>query len=92
MVTVKVKTVHKTTEVFETEKYLICSKKEMHPDILSVDVYAEGKKICHTERHFKWFYKKYLYKPLPEEPVAEPVVEEPVKKEPSKKRTKRGEK
>ena len=69
MVTVKVKTVHKTTEVFETETYLISSKKNMHPDILSVDVYSEGKKICHISRHFKWFYKKYLYKPLPEEPV-----------------------
>lgn len=69
MVTVKVKTVHKTTEVFETEKYLISNKKDMHPDILSVDVYSEGKKIYHISRHFKWFYKKYLYKPLPEEPV-----------------------
>lgn len=97
MVTVKVKTVHKATEVFITEKYLICSKKEMHPDILSVDVYAEGKKICHIARHFKWFYKKYFYKPLPtepatEEPVAEkvetPVVEE-VKKPTKKKTTKR---
>ena len=45
MITVKLKTVHKTTEVFETEKYLICSKKEMHPDILSVDVFTNGKKM-----------------------------------------------
>lgn len=66
MVTVKVKTVNKITEIFETEKYLICSKKEMHPDILSVDVFTNGKKICHTERHFKWFYEKFIYKPLPE--------------------------
>ena len=76
MFTVKVKTIHKTVEVFVTDKYLISSKKDMHPDILSVDVFSEGKKICHISRHFKWFYKKYLYKPLPEEPV---------KNEPSKK-------
>jgi len=69
MFTVKLKTVHKTVEVFVTDKYLISSKKDMHPDILSVDVFSEGKKICHISRHFKWFYKKYLYKPLPEEPV-----------------------
>ena len=61
MFTVKLKTVHKTMEVFVTDKYLISSKKDMHPDILSVDVYSEGKKICHISRHFKWFYKKYIY-------------------------------
>lgn len=76
MFTVKIKTVHKTVEVFVTDKYLISSKKDMHPDILSVDVYSEGKKICHISRHFKWFYKKYLYKPLPEEPVKSESSEE----------------
>lgn len=76
MFTVKLKTVHKTVEVFVTDKYLISSKKDMHPDILSVDVYSEGKKICHISRHFKLFYKKYLYKPLPEEPVKNEPSEE----------------
>lgn len=65
MITVKLKTIHKTTEVFETEKYIMCCTKEMHPDILSVDIYENGKKICHLKRYFQWFYKKFLYKPLP---------------------------
>lgn len=65
MIIVKIKTVQKTTEVFLTDKYLICERKNLHPDILSVDIYDTGKKICHLKRHFQWFYKKYLYKPLP---------------------------
>ena len=65
MITVRLKTIHKTTEVFTTEKYIVCCTKEMHPDILCVDVYENGKKICHLKRHFQWFYKKFLYKPLP---------------------------
>ncbi len=64
MVTVKIKTVKDTIEVFTTESYVIGKKKDLHPDLLAVDVYAGSKKVYHTQRHFQWFYKKFLYKPL----------------------------
>jgi len=64
MVTVKVKTVKNTVEVFNTESYIIVQKKDLHPDLLEVTVYAGSKCVMHIKRHFQWFYKKYLYKPL----------------------------
>lgn len=64
MVTVKVKTVHGTTEIFETEKYIISTIKDMHPDILEVSVYFGDKRIAHSKRHFQGIYKKFFYKPL----------------------------
>ena len=64
MVTVKVKTVKDTVEVFNTESYIIGPKKDLHPDLLDVKVYAGSKCVKHVKRHFQWFYKKFLYKPL----------------------------
>lgn len=64
MVTVKVKTVKNTIEVFNTESYTIGQKKDLHPDLLEVTVYAGSRKVYHMKRYFQWFYKKYLYKPL----------------------------
>ena len=63
----KVKTVHGTTEIFETEKYIISTVKDMHPDILEVSVYSGDKRIAHSKRHFQGVYKKFFYKPLREE-------------------------
>lgn len=63
MVTVKVKTIHDTTEVFNTNSYVIGKKKDLHPDLLDVRVYAGSRCVKHVRRHFQWFYKKYLYKP-----------------------------
>jgi hypothetical protein len=63
MVTVKVKTVKDTIEVFNTESYVIGKKKDLHPDLLTVDVYAGSRKVYHMRRYFQWFYKKFLYKP-----------------------------
>lgn len=67
MVTVKVKTIHNTIEIFNTESYVIGKKKDMHPDLLTIDVYAGSRKVFHTSRHFQWFYKKFLYKPVQQE-------------------------
>ena len=64
MVTVKVKTIKNTIEVFNTESYCIGEKKNLHPDLLTVDVYAGSRKVYHIRRHFQWFYKKFLYKPV----------------------------
>ena len=64
MVIVKVKTIHNTTEIFNTEAYTIGKKKDMHPDLLDVKVYAGSRMVYHIKRHFQWFYKKFLYKPV----------------------------
>lgn len=64
MVTVKVKTVKNTIEVFNTESYIIGEKKDLHPDLLDVKVYAGSRMVYHVRRHFQWFYKKFLYKPV----------------------------
>ena len=64
MVTVKVKTVRDTVEVFNTESYVISPKKDLHPDLLEVTVYAGSRKIYHMRRWFQKFYKKFLYKPI----------------------------
>lgn len=65
--TVKVKTVHGTVETFTTGQYILGSKKELHPDLLDVKVYAGSRLIAHQARHFHWFYKKFLYKPVQQE-------------------------
>ena len=64
MVTVKVKTVKDTIEVFTTESYAVGPKKDMHPDLLDVKVYIGNKWVKHVKRHFQKFYKKFLYKPV----------------------------
>ena len=64
MVTVKVKTVKNTIEVFSTESYIIGAKKDLHPNLLDVKVYAGSRMVCHIKRHFQWFYKKFLYRPI----------------------------
>lgn len=64
MVIVKVKTVHDTTEVFQTESYIIGPIKDFHPDLLDVRVYAGSRCVKHVRRRFQWFYKKFLYKPV----------------------------
>lgn len=64
MVTVKVKTVRDTVEVFNTESYVIVKKKDLHPDLLEVTVYAGSRKVYHMRRWFQKFYKKFLYKPV----------------------------
>ena len=83
MITVKVKLVHGSVEVFNTERYLLSPVKEMHPDILEVWIYAEGKKLAHLKRHFQKIYKKFFYKPVQQElkPEGEeaPAVEEKTK-------------
>lgn len=67
MVTVKVKTVKGTLEVFNTDSYLISPIKDMHPDLLEIHVYAGSKCIVHQRRPFQTFYKKFLYKPVQQE-------------------------
>lgn len=64
MVTVKVKTVKNTIEVFSTESYIIGEKKDLHPNLLDVKVYVGSRMVYHVKRHFQWFYKKFLYKPI----------------------------
>lgn len=62
--TVKTKTIKGTTEIFETDGYIISSIRDMHPDILKVHVYSNGKLIAKKKRKFIFLYKKFFYKPL----------------------------
>ena len=83
MITVKVKLVHGNIEIFETKSYNLSPVKEMHPDILEVWIYAEGKKLAHLKRHFQKFYKVFLYKPVKQalNPEGEEAPAEEVKEE-----------
>lgn len=51
-----------TKEVFETSNYRISTVKDMHPMIVSVSVYADGRRIAHISRRFKFFYKHFTFK------------------------------
>ena len=63
--TVKLDLINGSTELFETNNFICARKSEMNPDILKVQVYDNsGHRLQKTERHFKWFYKKFLYKPV----------------------------
>jgi hypothetical protein len=67
MLTVKVKLIDGSVDIFTTEKYLISTKEDLHPAILDVKVYAEGKRIARRRRHFHWYYKRFVYKPVQQE-------------------------
>ena len=66
--TVKLKLVDGSTEIFTTDKYRVSTIEEMHPDILDVKVYADsGRRLMHLKRRNQKHYIKYEYKPLPPE-------------------------
>ena len=73
MVTVKVKLVNGSVEIFETNSYVVSPIKDMHPDILDVKVYIDTKLTKHVHRKLQWFYKKFLYKPIQQELKSETV-------------------
>lgn len=51
-----------TKEVFESGNYRISTVKDMHPMIVSVKVYSNGKKIAGISRRFPFFYKHFTFK------------------------------
>lgn len=66
---VKLKLVNGNTQMFETADYVVNPIKIMHPDILSVKVYSNDRKILFTvKRKFQLFYKKFIYKPVENKP------------------------
>ncbi len=62
--TVRVKNINGNVETFTTEQYIVCKKKDMHPAILDVRVYAGSRCIVHRRRWFQRFYKRFIYKPV----------------------------
>ena len=65
--TIRLELVNGSTEMFETDKYVVSSIKDLHPDILKAEVYSDfGKKIASIKRPHQKRYIKYEYKPLPE--------------------------
>lgn len=65
--TVRIKNIDGNVETFETKEYLVSKKKDMHPAILDVRVYAGSRCIVHRHRWFQKFYKKFIYKPVQHE-------------------------
>lgn len=51
------------TEIFETQSYLISTKpEEMHPLILSVTVYDNGRRIGKFRRRHAFWYKYVTFR------------------------------
>ena len=62
---VKLKLINGNIEVFNTDKYVFSTLKELHPDICDATIYSDtGRKIHSIKRPFQFIYKHFLYKPL----------------------------
>lgn len=59
--TVKTYLVDGTKELFETQNYKISTIKDLHPMILKVEVFADGKRIEKLYRKHKFFYKHFTF-------------------------------
>ena len=61
--TVKNRLANGVTEIFETQSYLISTKpEEMHPLILSVTVYDNGRRIGKFRRRHAFWYKHVTFR------------------------------
>lgn len=60
--TIKTELANGTFEIFESQGYNISTLKDMHPMILSVTIFDNGKKIFKKSRPFKWYYKHFTFK------------------------------
>lgn len=75
MITVLIKAVDGSTEIYEIDKFKFSTKKDLHPGILEATAYsASGKKLKKIKRHFQKFYIKFKYKP--EQVELKPAEEE----------------
>lgn len=59
---VKIELANDTTEIFETNNYVISRPKDFHPMICKVSVYDSGEKIKSVSRPFKFIYKHFIFK------------------------------
>ena len=60
---VKVKRADGYTEVHTTDHYTLSTKRELHPIILSAEVYTDaGVKVAVVKRPFAFFYRRFVFK------------------------------
>lgn len=60
--TIKTNLADGTTEIFETNNYKISTIKDMHPMIIAVYVFSDGKLIKKVKRPLQFFYKHFIFK------------------------------
>lgn len=60
--TIKTELADGTFEIFHNDNYKVSTIKDMHPVIVSVAVFDNGKCIFKKSRFLKWFYKKITFK------------------------------
>jgi len=60
--TIKTELANGTYEIFESQGYNISTIKDMHPMILSVTIFDNGKRIFKKSRFFNWWYRHVTFK------------------------------
>lgn len=61
---IKIETVDNIIELFHTDNFVISKTEDFRPEIISVEVFSNGKRIAKRKRLFPWFYKRFIF-PLP---------------------------
>lgn len=59
--TVKIKTIEGSTEVFATESFTIGPVKSWRPDIMSVRIYDSGVPVAERHRPFPLLYRRLVW-------------------------------
>ena len=61
---IKIKTVDNIIELFHSNNFVMSEIKDFRPEIISVEVFSNGKRIAKRKRLFSWLYKRFIF-PLP---------------------------
>lgn len=61
---IKIKTVDNIIELFHSDNFVISEIKDFRPEIISVEVFSNGKRIAKRKRLFPSIYKRFIF-PLP---------------------------
>lgn len=61
---IKIKTVDNIIELFHSNNFVISEIKDFRPEIISVEVFSNGKRIAKRGRLFPSIYKRFIF-PLP---------------------------
>ena len=60
--TIKTELANGNYEIFESNGYNVSTVKDMHPMIVAISVYNNGKRIFKKSRFCKWWYKHITFK------------------------------
>lgn len=61
---IKIKTVDNIIELFHSDNFVISKVTDFRPEIISVEVFSNGKRIAKRKRLFPLIYKRFIF-PLP---------------------------